>query len=280
MGKHSWDEVADRIFRLRCPTYDLNVVVVAGDSGLLLVDTRSNMGEARELRADLSRLSGLPVRWVVNTHVHYDHTFGNAEFVPPRQVPGAELWAHANAIAAFPEYAERARAELIEEGGPEAVAMAEQVLTVPRFGFAESSVIDVDGRRVELDYHGRGHTDGDLTLRVPDAGVVIAGDLIRQSGPPAYWADCFPLEWPATVQRIIDAVEPGTRFVPGHGDIVELEFVRRQQADLRAVADEIVRLHAAGIPEGSAVETGRWPHESPRLPAAVHRGYTAMARRD
>lgn len=272
-----WDEIGERVFRLRCATYNLNVVVVAGTGGLLVVDTRSNHLEGRELRSDLRKLSHAPVQWVVNTHVHYDHTFGNVEFVPPRQQPGAELWAHRNAVASYPSYAKAAREELIEEGGSEAAAMENQAFAVPDHSFRDRAVIDLGDRCAELSYHGRGHTDGDIVVHIPDADVLAAGDLVRQIGPPSHWSDCFPLEWPATVANVLSLVGPDTVVVPGHGELVDRAFIHRQHGQLKEVADEVVRLFQENVPVGEAVVAGRWPYDSPRLASAVQRGYMALA---
>jgi len=88
-------EVGDRVYQRRYDPCDVNVSVVVGSDGLLVADTRCSLAEARELRDHLRELSAEPVRWVVNTHIHWDHVWGNAEFVSPRQVPPAEVWGSA-----------------------------------------------------------------------------------------------------------------------------------------------------------------------------------------
>ncbi len=276
MSAHSWQEIGAGVFQLPCPTYHLNVTAVLGAHGVLVVDTRASLAEGRELRAELRALTSAPVAWVVNSHLHFDHTFGNAEFVPPRQVPGAQLWAHVNAIGQYPAYAAQARAELIAEGGAEALAMDEQEFAVPQHAVREHAVIDLGGRVAELSYHGRGHTDGDIAILVPDAGVLVAGDLMKEHGKPGYWPDCFPLEWPATLASVLTLAGPGTVIVPGHGRAVGAGFAAGQQAELQAVADEITRLHRAGVPAEQALAEGSWPYDSPRLPTAIRRGYAAL----
>lgn len=79
-----WHEVGDGVFQRRYDPLDVSVCVVRGAGGLLLVDTRSSHREADEIQADLRVFGHLPVRWVVNTHAHYDHCFGNARFGPDR----------------------------------------------------------------------------------------------------------------------------------------------------------------------------------------------------
>ena len=73
-------EVGDRVWVARYEWYDVNVTVVEGAAGLLVVDTHASSKQAREVIADLRRLSSRPVVGLVNTHDHVDHVFGNSAF--------------------------------------------------------------------------------------------------------------------------------------------------------------------------------------------------------
>ena len=75
-----WHTVAPGIHQRRYDPFDISIVVVEGDDGLLVVDTRAEPGEGEQLRDDVRERFGRPVRWVVNTHAHFDHTFGNQVF--------------------------------------------------------------------------------------------------------------------------------------------------------------------------------------------------------
>ncbi|WP_441251260.1 MBL fold metallo-hydrolase [Kitasatospora sp. McL0602] len=239
-----WIEVADGVFRRRYEPCDVTVGVVAGEGGLLLVDTRCGLAEAREVRAQLRELSSAPVRWVVNTHVHFDHVWGNAEFAAPRQLPAAEIWAHRAAVAAMRAAADDPRAAefraYLAGRGPEwAARIAELVEVAPDREVEREHTLDLGGGRVvQLRHLGRGHTDGDLVVRVPDAGVVFVGDLVEESGPPAFGADCFPGEWATTLDALVAFAGPGAVFVPGHGEPVGESFVRGQAAHIRALVLE------------------------------------------
>ena len=83
-------EVADRVWVARYPWLDVNVSVVAGGAGLLVLDTQASAELAREVVAALRRVSSLPVLWAVNSHEHWDHTFGNGVL----RGEGAELVCH------------------------------------------------------------------------------------------------------------------------------------------------------------------------------------------
>src|SRR6478672_8303720 len=145
-------EVADRVWVARQEWFDLNVCLVGGADGLLVVDTQASGRAARAIVDDVRALGIGEVTAVFNTHEHFDHTFGNGAF--------------REAYGAIPIHAHEVAAERTVEAGD---------------------------RQVELAHPGRGHTAGDAVLRVPDADVVLAGDLVEESGPPAYGVDCHPL---------------------------------------------------------------------------------------
>ncbi len=121
----------------------------------------------------------------------------------------------------------------------------------------DGSDLEVGGRRVELRWCGRGHTDNDLVVVVPDAGVVFCGDLVEEGAPPLYGDDAFPLEWPATLDRLL-ALAPPT-VVPGHGDVVGHEFVRGQREELAAMAALCRRVAAGELAADEAVRAAPFP---------------------
>ncbi|MGV0602912.1 MBL fold metallo-hydrolase, partial [Mycolicibacterium pulveris] len=83
---------------------------------------------------------------------------------------------------------------------------------------------------------GRGHTDHDLIAIVPASGttVVFCGDLVEESGDPCIDDDSHPGAWPATLDRLLEVGGPDAVYVPGHGAVVDAEFVRRQRHWLAA----------------------------------------------
>ncbi|HEX5535249.1 MAG TPA: MBL fold metallo-hydrolase [Actinomycetales bacterium] len=273
-----WMEVADRVYHRRYDPFDVSICVVRGGDGLLLVDTRSSHREGRRLQEDLA-VFGSPVRWVVNTHAHFDHTFGNAVFGgPPGDVP---IYGH----RLVPSHLAEHEAVMLEEwvaGGNGPVDGLEEVrITPPDQLVGDMSAMDVGDRAVLMLHLGRGHTDGDLVLHVPDAGCWVVGDLLEESGPPAYGSDSFPLEWPDTLATLLDRVGDDDTLVPGHGRALGRPFAEQQRADVRAVAELITELHDAGVDAGDALRAGggRWPFPAHGLAEAVRLGYEALDHR-
>jgi glyoxylase-like metal-dependent hydrolase (beta-lactamase superfamily II) len=273
-------EVADRVWVARYDWYDVNVSVIEGSAGLLVVDTNASDVAARSVLADLRRLSTAPLVAAVNTHVHFDHTFGNAVFA----AEGAELVAHEEAAAALPDHAADIRAQAAIEAD-EDIRYAELVATaelVPGRTFSSALTLDLGDRMVELVHPGRGHTSGDLVVRVPDAGAVLTGDLVEESamrsGVPGLGTDCYPLEWPLTLDLVLNLIGPDTVVVPGHGAPIGREFVQDQRASLGVVAETIRDLAGRGVPLDQALDAADWPYPRESLASAVRRGYEHLPR--
>lgn len=275
-------EVGDRVFLGRYPQWDVGVGLVVGSERALVVDTRGTEAQGREAVEDLRAMGlGVPVTTVVSTHVHFDHTFGNRAF------ENATIHAHERVGETFEADAERlkaaARAET--EVGPDESYSAQDlddlIATVPRgpdVTFATTSEVDLGDRVVHLAHGGRGHTDGDIRIWVPDAKVVFMGDLVEESANPSLGADSWPLEWPATLDEHLAGFDPAAAVVPSHGTPVDVDFVVMQRADLAAVVEVIRERHAAGIPLDAAQQEpdARLPYPLAWLRNAFARGYAQL----
>lgn len=249
-------EIGDRVWVRRYAFLDQTIGVVAGADGLLVVDSRSSHRQAAELQSDLREI-GLPVRWLVNTHHHWDHCFGNAQFA------GAALWGHERCVVGLLETGERQRAEIIEEMPEAADEWREIVITPPTTTFADRAAIDVGGRAVDLRYLGRGHTDSDIVVLVPDAGILFAGDLLENPAPP-YFGDGYPLDWPDTAVSLLALV--AGPVAPGHGNVADRTFAEGALDEFRLVAS-LGRAVAAGeLSLEAAIDRGPYGAERSREP--------------
>ena len=269
-------EVGDRVWVARYDWFDVNVGLVAGDAGLLVIDTNATPSLAREVLAGVRRISSAPIVSAVNTHMHFDHTFGNAVFV----AEGAELIAHEDAAAALPAHAAEVREAAAEDPDPRTDDLVDVVPVVPERTFSSALTLDLGDRVVELVHPGRGHTSGDVVARVEDADVVFAGDLVEESAArsavPGFGSDCYPMDWPSTLDLVLQLTGVGTRIVPGHGLPVDQDFVREQRAALGVVAETIRDLVTRGVPEVQALEAADWPYPREELGEAVRRGYEQL----
>jgi glyoxylase-like metal-dependent hydrolase (beta-lactamase superfamily II) len=273
----AFTEVADRVWVARYEWFDVNVSLVGGADGLLVIDTHGSAGAAREVVEDVRRLGAGPVTGVVNTHWHFDHTFGNGTF---RSAYGAiPIVAHETAA----EELERGAGEIKQRyaGQPTDPRSADVLATevvLPDRTFSSALVLDAGDRMVELVHPGRGHTGGDLVVRVPDADVLLAGDLVEESATPWFGADSWPMDWPLTLDVVLGLTTSGSVIVPGHGAPVDRDFVEEQRNEIGIIAETIRDLAGRGVPLDQAVGTGEWPWPADRLGEAVRRGYEQLPR--
>ncbi|GAA4802017.1 MBL fold metallo-hydrolase [Nocardioides caeni] len=269
-------EIADRVWVLRHEWFDLNVSVVGGERGLVVVDTHASATAAREVIDELRRLDrGAPVA-IVNTHEHFDHTFGNATLLAAYD----DLPIHATdeAAARTITAGERIQEAYRTSDDPRASEVVATTIRPADRTFSSTAVIDLGDRQVELVHPGRGHTGGDLVARVGDVDVLIAGDLIEESAPPAIGADSYPLEWPQTLDLVLGLLTPSSLVVPGHGAVVDRRFVEEQCDELRAVAETLRELASQGVPEDQALASAEWPFPIEGLENAVRRAYSQLPR--
>ncbi len=273
-------EIADRVWVARFPWFDVNVGLVAGSEGLVLVDTNASATLGTEVLHAVRRISAAPLVAAVNTHVHFDQTFGNGVVA----AAGAELIAHEDAAAALLEHANEIRSEVETQrdtpGDWDALLATEVV--VPARTFSSALTVDLGDRILELIHPGRGHTAGDLVVRVGDADVLFAGDLVEESSArsavPGFGADCFPMDWPTSLDLMLTLTGAGTRIVPGHGAVVDQDFVYEQRAAIGVVAETIRDLASRGVPLDQAVKVGDWPYPAAAMADAVRRGYEQLPR--
>lgn len=261
MGPDVWDELGEGVYRRRYASFDLNVGLVVGTDAALLIDTRASEREASQLAAEVAAATRVPVRHVVNTHAHFDHCFGNALFTH------ADIWAHDGCARQLREHGEARRYAALSWVDEDLVPDLAVARIVPPAHLVSQRVqLRVGGRPVVLEHHGRGHTDHDLVVRVPDAGVVFAGDLVEEGSPPDF-EDAWPLEWPDTLGRLLAHV--GGPVVPGHGDVVDSGFVNRQRGELAELARLLREVRENRMSEEKALTASPFPEGTTRT--ALHR---------
>lgn len=227
-----WQELGDGVFRRRWESLDLNVGLIVTESSVVVIDSRANHAQADELIDEIRLITSHPVTHLVNTHHHWDHTFGNARF-------DADIVGHARCRQEMIENGEVARQSLLDADWlPDDAKplFAEVRITPPVTTFDQRLDLELGDRVVTLSHLGRGHTDNDIIVEVD--GVLFAGDLVEEGAPPQF-GDAHPREWPATLDQLISRVSGVV--VPGHGDLVDRAFVEGQRDQIaRAIEGEPV----------------------------------------
>ena len=245
-----------------------NTTVIIGSRDVLVVDSCYLPSSALEDIAQIRNWTSKPVRFVLNTHWHYDHTMGNATY--REAFPGLVVVAHdetRNQIAGYnPGWFERfrGRAERLQkmidsgkgdaggktltageiEGLKTAIAGIEPVWSefkglpahlaelTPDVSFDSEMTIDLGGREVRLAHMGRGNTRGDAVVYLPEDKILIAGDLVDY--PVPYFFGGYPEEQMVTLRKLL--LLDTQAIVPGHGEILhDKAFVRQELALIESV---------------------------------------------
>jgi glyoxylase-like metal-dependent hydrolase (beta-lactamase superfamily II) len=246
-----------------------NNVLIVGDRDVMVVDTGTSPAAARAFVEDIRMITNKPVRYVVNTHFHYDHTDGNQVYAGK-----ADIIAHdyvkdvlqnrdvlhtepfkTSQLTNVPNRIDTLKKQIADEKDAARKAALEQQLAVaqqgwddlkeirptpPSMTYAKKKVLNLGGREVQLLFLGRGHTNGDTFIYLPKEKIVCTGDMMESQ--PAYMGNAQFDEWVATLDALkkldFDTVLPGHGApFKGHALITAwqgyLTDLMKQVADLR-----------------------------------------------
>jgi cyclase len=247
-----------------------NTGFLTGPQGVISIDSCSTWRRTRAYVEAIGTVTGAPVRAVVNTHHHGDHTFGNSLF------PGAALIAH-----------ERTRDEAIAFGPPRSLPFwdgpdwGDLTLDPPFITFTDEITLHAGDLRAQVRHVGTAaHTTNDSIVWIPDRSVLFCGDLIFNGGTPFVLAGSVSGAAAALEQLIAPL---GARIiVPGHGPVFEGDGPIGDTLDyLTFVRDLAARGHAAGLTPLEAAfqaDLGRFAEwsDSERIAGNLHRAYAEL----
>ena len=193
------NKIADDLYELE-QNGNGNVAIYLTNDGVILVDDKFEQNYD-EIMANVKKLSDKPVKYVLNTHQHGDHTGSNAKMISN----GVEIFIHKNA-----------RANMLKGKQP----------GVPQIAFADQLVVTLGGKEVDAFYNGRGHTNGDAVIYFPALRVVHTGDLFTTSAGAGtvapvldYNNGASAAEWPQTLEGVLKL--DFDTVIPGHGPLVK-----------------------------------------------------------
>ncbi len=187
-----------------------NIGFIIGDRCVAVVDTGGNPQEGYQLETALKKVTSKPVCYVINTHVHPDHIFGNIAF---KKYPGVQFVGHHNLPRAMATrggfYLERSKEQLGVELKPEH-------LIAPDIQVKKHLILDLGNRRITLTAHPTAHTDNDLTVLDQKTGVLWMSDLLFREHLPVI--DGSIKGWLSELQRM--EKQHYAVVIPGHGEPV------------------------------------------------------------
>jgi cyclase len=255
-----------------------NHPIIVNENDVLLVDDGTTPAAARALLEDLKLITNKPVRWVVNTHFHYDHTDGNSIFGPEVQIIGHEYVRKAilddvlhhepflTSVGNMAKQADALNKQIADEkdAGKRAALQAQLVAaqadleqlknikpTPPTTTYSSRMTIHSGSREIQLLFLGRGHTQGDTVVYLPKERIVCTGDLMESR--LAYMGNGVFDEWVTTLDAVkeldFDTVLPG-HGVPFH----EKSLITAFQSYLKDLTSQVAALRKQGLSAEQAAQ--------------------------
>jgi glyoxylase-like metal-dependent hydrolase (beta-lactamase superfamily II) len=218
--------------------------------GVVVIDSFANREAAQHLLADIRRATKLPIRYVINTHYHLDHVTGNSVLGAAGTVVLAQRnvrdWIHSENLRMMTEGAAATHETLT----PEQVALVNN-LVGPTAVYDDAIDLHVGSRLIEV-RHMPGHTGGDSIVVVPDAKVVLAGDLFWNRNTPNL-VDASTKPWIDTLTKLASDYSDYL-FVPGHGAIGQTRDLIAFRDYLSTLRQLIADAHAAAVSANGIVD--------------------------
>src|SRR5436190_2067607 len=257
-----------------------NNVVIIGNRDVLVVDTGTSPAAARAFIQDLKLLTPKPVRYVVNTHFHYDHTDGNQVYAGKADIIAHEYVKQAietldvlhrepfktSQLTNVPRRIDMLKQQIAAAKDPAAKRMLEQQLEVaqqgweqlkelkptpPNVTYSTKKVLDLGGREVQLLFLGRGHTNGDTVICLPKEKIVATGDLMESQ--IAYMGDAQFDEWIMTLEAL-KKLDFETDL-PGHGaPFKDKGLITAFQGYLKDLTKQAAELRKQGLTAEAAAQ--------------------------
>ena len=216
-----------------------NAGIIIGDDSVLVIDSLRVPSFARDLIQDVKTITEKPIGFVIDTHSHWDHSWGNEEF------PEATIIGHKNCYAEMIdlEWNEEWRKKVVSSNDPWSEEGNLVNITPPNMTFETSMQLYFGGREIDLKYFGRAHTSGDIYIHLPKEKIVFTGDVAQDGGVP-YLGDCYPADWPETDNQL--ASLPIERFMSGHGPIGDHNALVEAKDFIHTLVDSLKHAIADG----------------------------------
>jgi glyoxylase-like metal-dependent hydrolase (beta-lactamase superfamily II) len=217
-GAAGLTKIADNVYsyvdtRQSAPpnSFGANAGIIIGKKGVVVVDTLISAKQARKFIKDIGAVTGKPIKYVINTHGHLDHTFGNYEFAKR----GAIIIAQKNCLLNMKKHSESALKNA-KNFGLTLKDMKGTKIAYPTLTFTEGMEIDLGDQMVELVNTGYTHTDDSIMVYLPASKVLFTGDVLFTSYHPFLGEGDIP-GWTRGLDNIMKM--DVNKIIPGHGPL-------------------------------------------------------------
>ena len=203
-------------------SYGANAGIIIGKDGIVVIDTLTSSKEAKGFINDIRAISDKPIKYVVNTHFHFDHTFGDSEFARL----GAVIISHAECRKSMEKSGESVLKSAGNYGLTEEDIKGTEI-SYPTVTFQERVEIDPGDQKIELIYPGPSHTAGSVLVYLPEEKILFSGDILFTDYHP-YVVDGNIEKWVKVLDRI--AMMDVETIIPGHGPL----STKKDLADMKS----------------------------------------------
>jgi cyclase len=211
-----------------------NVAVLVTNEGIILVDDKFDQDHDAIL-AKIKTVSQQPVKYVINTHYHQDHSGGNAKFLPTAEVISTQ----------------NARTNILEHKQANITGPA---VSPARIVFTDETAVFLGGKEVRAKFYGRGHTNGDAVVYFPQLKTVHTGDLMAGASPLIdYNGGGSLVEWPKTLDKVLNSVDFDT-VIPGHGPVTNKAGLKKYRDDVDKLETRVRGLVRGGKSEAEVAK--------------------------
>lgn len=226
-----------------------NSAFLITDEGVLVVDTRQHPRDGQDLLDRIRKITDKPIKWVVNTHFHGDHTYGNSVF----KAAGANIVAHEDTARIMAQVADKELARRQPFFKARHYDPSDVKLTLPNLTFSKDMTIRLGGREVHLAYRGPGQNPGDTFVFFPHARAVFTSGAFGKRSMPNMNFTPSPENW---VKLLTDVAKMDVDVVmPPHGDIATRADVTDLAAFINYEYATVKKAVAEGVPVDTAIKT-------------------------
>jgi cyclase len=244
MAEQKLSKISDNVYAYVGSTDDsasnnfgANAGIIIGEDAVLVIDTLISDRKAKAFITDIRALTDKPISFVVNTHFHADHSYGNCAFAEL----GATIISQTDTKSINEEWAEKVLKNAEAWMGLSKEEMAGTSIAYPQLTFSERMEVDLGGLRVELTYVTQSHTRGSVYAFIPSQKVLFAGDILFTDYYPNMGASDVD-GWVQTIDHLLSL--DVDKIIPGHGPLSSKQDLSDQREFLLVFDEKAQQLSA------------------------------------